>query len=219
MGLGNYLDIINFLITLILATSFCVIGSRRLDSVIKLAVVQAVLLVGVAVILGKATGIKEMYLAALLTLVIKAVVIPLILANVVQKVGISREIKSYVNLKMSYLIAVALVIVSYMATGQIIGEGSGLIHQALPAAVAMMLMGLFVMMTRKLAIMQITGFLIMENGLFLAGLGTTNGMPMVVELGVFLDMLIGVLIMGILAFRINLSFDTINTENLKNLRG
>jgi len=59
----------------------------------------------------------------------------------------------------------------------------------------------------------------MENGIFLAGVGTTHGMPLVVELGIFLDVLIGVLIMGILAFRINRTFDTIDTENLKNLRG
>ncbi|MHB1126360.1 MAG: hydrogenase [Bacillota bacterium] len=219
MFLDNYLTIVNTLIALVMASCFFVIGSRRLDCIIKIIITQAILLAGLDIVLGRATGIEEMYVAALLTLVVKAAVIPYILIKVVQRVGISREVKSYVNLKMSFLVAVALVIISYLATGQVIGEGSGLVHDALPVAVAMMLIGLFVMMTRKLAVMQIIGFLIMENGLFMAGLGTTNGMPMIVELGVFLDILVGVLVMGILAFRINLSFDTINTENLKNLRG
>ncbi|GAB6172625.1 hypothetical protein JCM15765_21030 [Paradesulfitobacterium aromaticivorans] len=219
MALGNYLGVVNFLITLILGTCFAVLGSRRLDTVIKLAVAQALLLAGLSAVLGWATGIGEMYIAALLTLAVKAGVIPYILTRVVRGVGVSREVNAYVSLRMSFLIAGALVIVSYLATGQIVGKGSGLVHEALPASVAMILMGLFVIMTRKLAVMQITGFLLMENGISLAGLGTTNGMPLVVELGIFLDILIGVLIMGVLAFRINRTFDTLNTENLRNLRG
>ncbi|WP_206811307.1 hydrogenase [Paradesulfitobacterium ferrireducens] len=219
MALGNYLGAVNFLITLILGTCFAVLGSRRMETVIKLAVAQALLLAGLSIVLGWATGIGEMYVAALLTLAVKAGVIPYILTKVVRGVGVSREVNSYVSLKMSFLIAGALVIVSYLATGQIVGRGSGLVHEALPAAVAMILMGLFVIMTRKLAVMQITGFLLMENGISLAGLGTTNGMPLVVELGIFLDILIGVLIMGVLAFRINRTFDTLDTENLRNLRG
>lgn len=219
MALGNYLGAVNFLITLILGTCFAVLGSRRMETVIKLAVAQALLLAGLSIVLGWVTGIGEMYVAALLTPAVKAGVIPYILTKVVRGVGVSREVNSYVSLKMSFLIAGALVIVSYLATGQIVGRGSGLVHEALPAAVAMILMGLFVIMTRKLAVMQITGFLLMENGISLAGLGTTNGMPLVVELGIFLDILIGVLIMGVLAFRINRTFDTLDTENLRNLRG
>lgn len=216
---GNDLGIINNIITLILVTCFLVIGSRRLDTVIKLAVTQAVLLAGLSFTLGWATGIQEMYYASLLTLVVKAGVIPYILTKVVRRVGMSREVKSYVSMKMSFLIAGALVIVAYLATGQIMGHGSGLVHEALQAGVAMMLIGMLVMSTRKLAVMQIAGFIMMENGLFLTGVGTTNGMPLVVELGIFLDMLIGVLIMGMLVFRINRTFESIDTENLRNLRG
>lgn len=216
---GNDLGIINNIITLILVTCFLVIGSRRLDTVIKLAVTQAVLLAGLSFTLGWATGIQEMYYASLLTLVVKAGVIPYILTKVVGRVGMSREVKSYVSMKMSFLIAGALVIVAYLANGQIMGHGSGLVHEALQAGVAMMLIGMLVMSTRKLAVMQIAGFIMMENGLFLTGVGTTNGMPLVVELGIFLDMLIGVLIMGMLVFRINRTFESIDTENLRNLRG
>lgn len=219
MALGYYQGLINSVITLTLFTCFLIIGARWLESVIKLVVLQAVFLSLLSAVLGWVTGIQEMYIAAVLTLVIKAGVIPLILSKVVHRVGINREVNSYLNMKMTFLAAGALVIVSYLATGQIIGKGSGLIHEALPAAIAMMLIGLLIMMIRKLALMQIIGFLLMENGLFLAGVGTTQGMPLVIELGIFLDMLIGVLIMGILAFRINRTFDTIDTENLRNLRG
>ncbi|ADY54496.1 hydrogenase, membrane subunit 2-like protein [Syntrophobotulus glycolicus DSM 8271] len=213
------LGISNLMITLVLCTCFMILVARFLDTVIAIIVAQAVLLAGLSLSLGYVTGIHEMYFAALLTLAVKAGLIPFILARVIKKVGISKDIKSYLNRKTSLILAGALVIVAYFSTGQIIGQESGLIREALHAGVAMMLIGLLVMTTRKSAVMQITGFIIMENGLFLMGVGTSKGMPPVVELGIFLDMLIGILIMGILVFRINRSFESIDTEKLRNLRG
>lgn len=219
MALGQFQGLTNSLITLILASCFFIAGGRRLDAMIKWVVLQGVLLAALSASLGWATGIEELYIAAALTLLLKAGIIPFILNKVVQRVGAEKTVSSYLSQKMAYLISGALVMVSYLAAGQVVGMGSGLVQGALPSAIAMMLIGLLIMMIRKLAVMQIMGFILMENGLFLAGVGTTNGMPLVIELGIFLDMLIGVLIMGVLAFRINRTFDSINTENLKNLRG
>lgn len=219
MGMQNFQGLVNFLITLILATAFLIIIARHFNSVIKAIIIQALLLVTLSITLGWATGIHEMYIAALLTLVVKVGIIPFILNRAVGRVAISTKVESFLSMKMTLLFSVGLVFISYLATGQVIGKGSGLIHEALPAAVALMLIGLFLMMNRKLAIMQIVGFVVMENGIFLAGIGTTNGMPLVIELGIFLDILVGVLIMGVLVFRINRSFDTIDTKNLRNLRG
>lgn len=216
---GSDPGINNLIITLILGTCFIILVSRRLDTIVSIIVAQAVLLAGLSISLGFMTGIREMYYAAFLTLAIKAGLIPFIMAKVIKRIGINRDIKSYLSRKISLIIAGALVIVAYFSTGQIIGQESGLILEALHAGVAMLLIGLLVMTTRKLALMQIAGFIIMENGLFLTGVGTTIGMPLVVELGIFLDMLIGVLIMGMLVFRINRNFDSINTEKLRNLRG
>lgn len=207
------------IVTLILAVCFLVLGARRLDTVIRLAVFQAILLAVLTAFLGFTKGIGEMIFIAGLTLVIKAGLIPYILKKVVDRIGLSLETRSYLNRKMSFLIAGALVMVAYLATGQIAGSQSPEGREILASAIAMLLIGLLVMMTRKLAVMQIVGFLIMENGLFLAGVGTSYGMPLVVELGIFLDMLIGVLIMGILTFRIQSSFASINTEKLRNLKG
>ncbi|MHB8125158.1 MAG: NADH-quinone oxidoreductase subunit K [Desulfitobacteriaceae bacterium] len=215
----NFQGVVNSLITLTLATTFFIIVARKLDSVIKIVIVQALLLVALCITLGWATGIHEMYLAAGLTLVVKVGIIPYILNKVIRRVGISRVVKSYIGMKMTLLSSGCLVFVAYLASGQVIGKGTGLIHEALPTAISLMLIGLFIMMTRKLAIMQIVGFVVMENGLFLAGIGTTNGMPLVIELGIFIDILVGVLIMGVLAFRINRSFDNLDTQNLRNLRG
>ncbi len=217
MFLGN--SGVSPVVTLILAVCFLVLGARRLDTVIRLVVFQAVLLALLTGILGLANGIGEMVFIAGLTLVIKAGLIPFILKKVVDRIGPRFETRSYVNRKMSFLLAGALVMVAYLSTGRIAQTLSAPGREILATAIAMLLIGLLVMVTRKLAVMQIVGFLIMENGLFLAGVGTTHGMPLVVELGIFLDMLIGVLIMGILTFRIQSSFGSINTEKLRNLRG
>ncbi len=220
MGATNSLSALTgFLITLTLASTFIIVGARRLSAAIRGAVLQGVLLAAVTAVRGWSTGIGEMYLAAGLTLVIKAGLIPYILHKVEARVGACPGVKSYVNMKMSFVACAGLIIVASSTTARLVGPGIGVLERALPTAVAMMLIGLFLMITRKLAINQVLGLLVMENGIFLAAVGTTNGMPPVVEVGVFLDVLAGVLIMGILAFRINRAFDTINTEDLRNLRG
>jgi hydrogenase-4 membrane subunit HyfE len=219
MVMQNFQSVVNSCITLTLATAFLIIGMRRIDSIIKVIIVQGFLLMALCLVLGWVTGIQEMYFAAFLTLVVKVGIIPYVLSKVAGKVKICREVKSFINMKMSFLICACLVSISFFSTSQVIGEGSGLIHEALPTAISLMLIGLFIMMNQKLAIMQIVGFVLMENGLFLAGIGTTNGMPLAIELGIFLDILVGVLIMGVLVFRINRSFDNIDTQNLRSLRG
>jgi hydrogenase-4 component E len=219
MVMQNFQSVVNSCITLTLATAFLIIGMRRIDSIIRVIIVQGFLLMVLCLVLGWITGIYEMYFAALLTLVVKVGMIPYVLSKVAGKVKICREVKSFINMKMSFLICACLVSVSFFSTSRVIGEGSGLIHEALPTAISLMLIGLFIMMNQKLAIMQIVGFVLMENGLFLAGIGTTNGMPLAIELGIFLDILVGVLIMGVLVFRINRSFDNIDTQNLRSLRG
>lgn len=217
--MGNYQSLVNFLITLILSTVFLIIIAHRFNAVIVSIIIQGLLLVALCIALGWATGIDEMYTAALLTLAVKVVIIPVVLINAVNRVASNREVETFLSMKMTLLFAVCLVFISYLATGQVIGTGSGLIHEALPAAISLMLIGLFFMINLKFPIMQIVGLVVMENGIFLAGIGTTHGMPLVIELGIFMDILVGVLIMGVLVFRINRSFDTIDTKNLRNLRG
>lgn len=219
MGMQNYQGLVNFLITLLLATTFLIILARRLNSVIMAVIIQGLLLVALSTTLGWVTGIHEMYIAAILTMVVKVMIIPVVLIKAVNIVAIKREVESFLSMKMTLLFAVCLVFISYLATGQVIGKGSGLLHGALPVAVSLILIGLFLMINLKFPIMQIVGLFVMENGIFLAGIGTTIGMPLVIELGIFMDIMVGVLIMGVLVFRINQSFDIIDRKNLRNLRG
>jgi hydrogenase-4 component E len=134
-------------------------------------------------------------------------------------VRVRREVELVLSTPAALLLAVAAVLVAYRAAGTLNLPGAVPSQHALPVAVALVLIGLALMIGRKKALSQIAGLIIMENGVYLAALVATLGLPLAVELGVFFDLLIGVLLLGVFAYRINETFDTINTDRLRALRG
>jgi hydrogenase-4 component E len=164
------------------------------------------------------TGKDEIYIIAILTLLFKSIVIPYFLLYLIREIKVKREIDLYVKISPSLIIGGVLVVISYylIRSINVISELSSF---ALSASMSLVSIGLFIMISRKKAIMQMLGILIMENGLFLGAISLTNGMPLLVELGIFFDVLIAVLIMGILIFRINKTFESVDTSMLKNLIG
>jgi hydrogenase-4 component E len=211
-------NIMQLFIALILVSTFMILGSTRLYSCVRAFGIQSFLLACVASVVGISTGKIDLYIVALLTLIIKAAVIPYIFIYIIREIKVKREIDLYVGISPSLIIGGMLVVISYylIRSIDVITELSSF---ALSASMSLVSIGLFVMISRKKAIMQMLGILIMENGLFLGAISLTNGMPLLVELGIFFDVLIGVLIMGILIFRINKTFETIDTDMLKNLIG
>ncbi len=209
---------VQLIIALILVSTFLILGSTRLYSCVRAFGIQSFLLASVAGIVAYSTGKNDIYIVALLTLVIKAAVIPYILIYIIREIKVKREVELYVNVSPSLIIGGVLVVISYylIRSINIISELSSF---ALSASMSLVSIGLFVMISRKKAIMQMLGILIMENGLFLGAISLTYGMPLLVELGIFFDVLIGVLIMGILIFRINRTFESIDTDMLKTLIG
>ncbi len=211
-------NIMQLFIALILVSPFMILGSTRLYSCVRAFGIQSFLLACVASVVGISTGKIDLYIVAFLTLIIKAAVIPYIFIYIIHEIKVKREIDLYVGISPSLIIGGILVVISYylIRSIDIITELSSF---ALSASMSLVSIGLFIMISRKKAIMQMLGILIMENGLFLGAISLTNGMPLLVELGIFFDVLIGVLIMGILIFRINKTFETIDTDMLKNLIG
>jgi len=206
------------IIALILVSTFLILGSTRLYSCVRAFGIQSFLLACVAGIVAFSTGKFDIYIVALLTLVIKAALIPYIFIYIIREIKVKREVELYVSVPSSIMIGGVLVVISYylIRSINIMSELSSL---SLSASMSLVSIGLFIMISRKKAIMQMLGILIMENGLFLGAISLTYGMPLLVELGIFFDVLIGVLIMGILVFRINRSFESIDTDMLKTLIG
>lgn len=209
---------VQLLIALILGSTFMILGSTRLYSCVRAFGIQSFLLACVAGIVAYSTGKNDIYIVAALTFIIKAAVIPYIFIYIIREIRVKREIELYVNISPSLIIGGVMVVISYyiIRSINIISELSSF---ALSASLSLVSIGLFIMISRKKAIMQMLGILIMENGLFLGAISLTYGMPLLVELGIFFDVLIGVLIMGILIFRINKTFESIDTDMLKTLIG
>jgi hydrogenase-4 component E len=210
--------IMQLLIALILVSTFMILGSARLYSCVRAFGVQSFLLGSAAGIVAFSTGKTDIYVVAILTLIIKAAIIPYIFVYIIREIRVKREIDLYVNISPSLIIGGVLVVLSYYLVRSI-SIRTELSSFALSASLSLVSIGLFIMISRKKAIMQMLGILIMENGLFLGAISLTYGMPLLVELGIFFDVLIGALIMGILIFRISRTFDSIDTDLLKTLMG
>jgi hydrogenase-4 component E len=205
----------------ILITAFLIVSSRNLLFYVRLFGLQSFLLGMVAIMAAIGYGETHILIAAFLTIAVKGIAIPFSLNRVIERINVHREIEFTINITTSLLICGALVILADSVSRPIleIQKMNALpVSRVLPSSIAMILIGLFIMMARKQAVSQIIGLLTMENGLFLSGLSITYGMPLIVEVGIFFDILVAALIMGVFAFRINRTFDTINVDMLRRLR-
>jgi hydrogenase-4 component E len=164
------------------------------------------------------TGTRHIYIAAALTVVVKVIVIPKVLKRVIERLNVTRELVMNINVPASLLICGALVMVAFFITQPIISFGHLLTRDSLAIALAIVLIGFFTMIARQKAVTQMIAFLVMENGLFLGATAATYGMPLIVELGVFFDVLVAALIAGIYTNRLQDAFDSVDTSQLSELK-
>lgn len=211
-------QMVNLGSALLLLTCFAIVAQRRLSACVDMFAVQSVLLAATAALVAFLTGIHHIYIAAALTVVIKAVIIPRILKQVVERLNVTRELVMNVNIPASLLICGGLVMLAFFITQPIIPLGFLLTRDSLAIALAIILIGFFTMIARKKAVTQVIGFLVMENGLFLGATSAAYGMPLIVEIGVFFDVLVGMLIIGIYTHRLQDAFDSVDTTKLTSLK-
>ncbi len=203
---------------LILLTSFGLLVQRRILGLIHLFAWQGLFLCISTAIVGYMTGMHHLFISSLMTLLFKVLLLPYILYVLVRKLDIRRASESLVNIPRTMMIGIALVIFSYHLTAPVTQLSTMVTKSTLAVALATVMLGLLMMVTRKHAVTQIIGFLAMENGLFFAATSATYGMPMVVELGVALDLLIAAFIFGIFFFHINTTFDSLDVEQMAKLK-
>jgi len=213
------MDIINFLAAAILLVSLLVMASTRMGQLVRSFAFQSLMLAAIAAVLAHYTGSEHIYVVAGLTLVVKGLVIPRFLIYSMDRLKVRREIEPLVGIPASLLISGGLVIVAYYITEPLISSAETVTRNCLAVSLAVVLIGLFMMISRRKAMTQMVGLLMMENGLFLGIISTTYGMPLIVEIGIFFDVLMAVLIMGIFAYRINQTFETLDTTFMRRLRG
>jgi hydrogenase-4 component E len=211
-------QLINLCSMLLLLTTFAIVAQRRLSACVDLFALQSLFLAVAAAVVAWFTDSPHIYIAALLTIAIKTVTIPMILNKVIERVNVKREIEFVINIPPSLLICGALVILAFSVTEPIAKLGFLLTRDSLAIALAIVLIGFFMMIARKKAVTQIVGFLMMENGLFLGATASAYGMPLIVELGVFFDVLVAALIIGVYTHRLQDTFDSVDTTKLTGLK-
>jgi hydrogenase-4 component E len=209
---------INLLGAVLLMLVFAMISQRRILSLIHLFTMQGATLVLATAVVGYVTHQPHLYISAGVTLVLKVLLIPYLLHRAIARLQIRWDIETLINIPTTMLIGIAVVIFSFNLAKPIGELSSALASGTLGIALACVLLSFLMMITRAKAVPQVIGFLAMENGLFFAATAATHGMPMVVELGIALDVLIGVLILGVFMFQIREQFDSLDIRHLEQLK-
>lgn len=222
--MNKLMDILNICSMLILISAFVLIANKRIISYIKTFRLQSALLALLAGVLSLYHLIYEnkfdgIIIICILTIVLKVIFIPNLFKKISRQVEYKVEKDFFINIPISILICCGLVVLTWYVISIIPEIGNTYDRMFLTCSISVVLIGLFFMISRKKAIGQIIGFLVIENGMFTAAILTTFGMPMIVELGIFFDLLTAVLIMGVFVFRINETFESIDINKLKNLKG
>lgn len=192
---------------------------RRVVDTVGVLSFQSLVLALSAGLMWYRTGVAGLLVAAILTLAVKAVLIPLILRYTIRKLRIKREVEPITSKTVTLMAGLAIAVIGYTLTSRLQLPEVGPGRLFLPVSVTMVFLGTFIMMNYKKAIMQAVGLITIENGLFLVGQSIGFGMPLLIELGIFFDMLVMVVIIGILASRIQTTFDSLNTDELTRLKG
>lgn len=208
----------------LLALGLAGVVLKRLEVAIVFLALQGVLLVVATGAAALAENDWRPWAALAVALVVKVGAIPAMLWFVLDRVAIRHEVETVVPLKLALPLAIAVVLFAYWATAPLVDVVGSSSHgfaasNALPAALAMLLLGLFTMSTRRKALTQVIGLVTMENGIYLAAVAATRGLPIAVEFGIALDVLTGAALMALVTHEINRMFVTINTDRLRSLRG
>lgn len=212
-------QIITFMAALMLVVQLLMVVQRMLLTNIQLFALQSLLLAGIAVVVAAAHDAPHVYVVALLTIIGKVAFLPWLLSRQVRRIGIIQEIDPLLNAPTSMLLCGGLTLLGYIIARPFTAlERLG--NNTLGIAMTLVLTGFFLMFNRRKAITQVLALLTVENGVMLAAIAlTTYGMPLVVELGIFFDVLVAVMVLAILVYRIRESFDSMDTSKLNQLKG
>jgi hydrogenase-4 component E len=211
-------QLINLFAAVLLLLAFAMISQRRIVSLIHLFTLQGITLVAATAIVAYVTRQPHLYYSAGITLVLKVILIPWLLHRVIHRLGVRWDVETLINIPTTMLIGIVLVIFAFNLALPISELSSTIARGTLGIALACVLLSFMMMITRSKAVPQVIGFLSMENALFFAATAATYGMPMVVELGIALDVLVGILILGIFMFHIREQFDSLDIRHLENLK-
>ena len=199
-------------------TVLLVVVARRISTCILLFSAQSAIIAAEVFATGFRERLTQAYAVGALVLIIKGAAIPRALFGLTKRLKTSHDVKASTTPTQSVFVAAVMIYLAYAAVHSY-GQSIHVPEDTLAGAVALILTGAFLMVSCKKAVMQMLGLLVLENGIFVAALTTTFGMPLIIEIGIFFDILIGLLLMGIFTFRIRDTFEDLDVSRLRRLRG
>ena len=209
---------VNLLAALLLLIAFAMLSQRRILTLIHLFAWQGAALAASTFIVAHTTGQTHLYFSGALTVLLKVMLIPWVLHRLIDQLQVRWDVETLINIPATMLIGIGLVIFAFALAAPISEMANTLTRATLGIAMASILLSFLMMIVRRKAVPQVIGFLAMENGLFLAATSATYGMPLVVELGVALDVLVGTFIFGIFFFHIREQFDSLDIRHMEKLK-
>jgi hydrogenase-4 component E len=218
MGPGFSFDVSHLLAGGLVLISFMLLYQDRLYALLNTFALHAAVLSLAVGWQAYVQDAPQLFITAGIALVLKAIMIPVALHRIVQRLGIHRQIETVVSIGPTMLAGMALVALSLVVMLRVTGAADPLAREDLAFALAVVLLGLLIMVTRRNAVGQVVGFMSLENGLVLAATGA-KGMPLVVEISVAFSVLIAFIVIGIFLFRIRERFDTVDVHALDSFRG
>jgi hydrogenase-4 component E len=211
-------QLVNLFAAMLLVLSFALLAQRRVLSLIQLFTLQGLTLVMSTTVMAYFTQQPHLYYSAALTFALKVVMMPWLLHRLIVRLNVRGDVETLINIPTTMLIGILLVIFAFNLALPISELSVSIARGTLGIALACVLLSFLMMITRTKAIPQVIGFLAMENALFFAATSATYGMPMVVELGIALDVLVGMIILGVFMFQIREQFDSLDIRHLEKLK-
>lgn len=202
----------------LLLSSVLMLWRRQLSALIGLLTVQGVLLGAMAALLGTQDGGAELYVVAAAVLVLKGGVLPTVLRRALADSGAARETQPLVNVPASLLAAALLTLLAYAVSRPLVELDPTPTTHAVPVGMAMVLLGFFMLTTRRRALSQVAGFLLLDNGIAATAFLVTAGVPVIVELAVSMDLLLVVLVLQVLTARLRAAFGDTDIDDLRQLK-
>ena len=211
-------DVAHMLAGSLVLLSFLQLYQDRLYALLNIYALHALVLALSVAWQALIQNAPHLYVTALIALIFKAILIPVVLHRMIVRLGIHREIEKVVGVGTAMLFGMGLVALSMVVMLRAAHEADPLAREDLAFALAVVLLGLLMMVTRRNVVSQVVGFMSLENGLVLAATGA-KGMPLVVEFSVAFSILIAFIVIGIFLFRIRERFDTVDVQALDRFRG
>ncbi|MCX7111719.1 MAG: formate hydrogenlyase [Proteobacteria bacterium] len=215
--LSHYQQAILLLASLIVLTSFLMLGQSRLLRLVFIFAVQGILLAITTALAADVLDSPHLYISALLTLTLKGIFIPIMLQRLVLNMGLHRDMETLPNPARVMMGGTGLVVFSYYVCLPIVKLSPLITLNTIAISMAVVLLGMLLMITRRQAVAHVVGFMSIENGLFFAAVVSTYGMPMVVELGIAFDVLVAAVLFGVFFFHIRSSIDSLDVDQLNRL--